>query len=77
MGQGKKRTNRKGTEMGGKCLYLPVSLYEAVDRYAAVRRISRNVAFEELLSYLTKGDAGISEEMFRLACREAGFLRFT
>lgn len=62
--------------MVDKNLHLPLSLVERVDRYANARKVSRNVAFEELLAYLMEGNAGISEEMFRLACREAGFPRF-
>ena len=77
MGQVRKRKNRKGQEMVDKCLHLPVKVIQAVDRYAEVRRISRNMAFEELLAYLTEGDAGISEGMFQLSCREAGFRKFT
>lgn len=58
-----------------RSLYLPKSLIERVDRYAEVRNISRNVAFEELLSFAADGSGSlpISGEMLKLAFKEAGF----
>ena len=77
MSQVKKRTKRKKEEMSSKCLYLPNELLDRVDKYAEVRSVSRNVAFEELLAYVIKGTTPIPEKIFELSCKESGFPRFS
>jgi len=64
--------------MVARSLYLPKDLMERVDRYAEVRDISRNVAFEELLAVAADGPEAlpISRAMLQLAFEEAGFKRF-
>jgi len=63
--------------MVAKSLYLPKELIDQVDRYAAARRISRNVAFEELLALALKGPEKlpISFEMMQAAFKDAGLDR--
>jgi len=60
--------------MVSKTLHLPLALIEKVDRYAEVRGVSRNVAFEELLTVATDGPQSLPfpVEMLRIALKAAG-----
>lgn len=53
--------------MVSKCLYLPKTLFSKVDKYASLRGISRNVAFEELLKVAFYGE----EKASRLLIKES------